>query len=191
MRNTCPIAYVPELDATLITKHKDIKENEKNVQVFSSWQPQGLMTQLMGENLMRKDGRAHMQERKAIYPTMSPKAVQTIWREQFTNHSQTVIQQLTDMNQGDLFWKYAMPVSALSLCSITGLTNMSPEEMNRVSQGMIDGCANYAGDPSIEDTCKDCTASIDQHIDEKLDEVLNNPNASLLCVQRINLSHQS
>ena len=107
MRNTCPIAYVPELDATLITKHKDIKENEKNVQVFSSWQPQGLMTQLMGENLMRKDGRAHMQERKAIYPTMSPKAVQTIWREQFTNHSQTVIQQLTDMSQGDLFWKYA------------------------------------------------------------------------------------
>ena len=183
MRNTCPIAYVPELDATLITKHKDIKENEKNVQVFSSWQPQGLMTQLMGENLMRKDGRAHMQERKAIYPTMSPKAVQTIWREQFTNHSQTVIQQLTDMSQGDLFWKYAMPVSALSLCSITGLTNMSPEEMNRVSQGMIDGCANYAGDPSIEDTCKDCTASIDQHIDEKLDEELNNPNASLLSVQ--------
>ena len=35
---------------------------------FSSHQPQGLMNRLMGHNMMRKDGDAHMAERKAIFP---------------------------------------------------------------------------------------------------------------------------
>jgi hypothetical protein len=55
--------------------------------------------------------------------------------------------------------------------------------MNRVSQGMIDGCANYAGDPEIEARCNDCTASIDRHIDERMPQVEAAPDHSLLSVQ--------
>ena len=76
-----------------------------------------------------------------------------------------------------------MPVSAEALKAITGLTNMHYAEMNRVSQGMIDGCANYIGDPEVEATCHDCTASIDRHIDERMPEVTNRPDHSLLSVQ--------
>ena len=50
------IAFVPQLDATLITRRHDIATCEKNVEVFSSYQPEGLMSRLMGENMMRKDG---------------------------------------------------------------------------------------------------------------------------------------
>ena len=76
-----------------------------------------------------------------------------------------------------------MPVSAEALKAITGLTNMEYAEMDRVSQGMIDGCANYAGDAAVEANCHDCTRSIDRHIDEMLPEVAARPNASLLSVQ--------
>ena len=41
---------------------------------------------------------------------------------------------------------------------------MRRDEMDRVSQGMIDGIANYSGDPSIEANCIKCTTSIDHHI---------------------------
>jgi hypothetical protein len=37
------------------------------------------------------------------------------------------------------------PFQAEALKSVTGLTNMDWREMDRVSQGMIDGCANYTG----------------------------------------------
>ena len=57
MRAKTPIAYVPQLGATLITKRRDIFENEKKTTIFSSDQPQGLMTRLMGKNMMRKDGK--------------------------------------------------------------------------------------------------------------------------------------
>ena len=183
MRERCPIAYVPQLDATLLTGHSDIKLNEKKTDVFSSWQPQGLMTVLMGENLMRKDGRAHMDERRAIYPSMSPQAVKEHWHAQFRSHAEDVIAALAGEKSADLFWQYAMPVSAHALRVMTGLTNMSPEEMNRVSQGMIDGCANYAGDPEIEARCHDCTASIDRHINERLAQGVAADDLSLIGVQ--------
>ncbi|MDG2277212.1 MAG: cytochrome P450 [Pseudomonadales bacterium] len=178
-----PIVYVPELDATLITRHVDIAVNEKKTNVFSSWQPQGLMTVLMGENLMRKDGRDHMTERKAIYPSMSPQVVKSHWCEQFRDYTDVVIAALEGATSGDLFWRYAMPVSAHALRVMTGLTNMSAAEMNRVSQGMIDGCANYVADAAVEAHCHACTASIDAHIDDRLAEGVAEDDLSLLGVQ--------
>ncbi|NBS30340.1 MAG: hypothetical protein EBS76_07460, partial [Actinobacteria bacterium] len=43
MRANTPICFVPELNATLITRRDDIHTCEKNVAVFSSDQPGGLM----------------------------------------------------------------------------------------------------------------------------------------------------
>ncbi len=183
MRERAPIAYVPQLDATLITRRDDIAVNEKRTDVFSSEQPQGLMTQLMGENLMRKDGRAHMDERRAIYPSMSPQTVREVWAAQFRSDTDAVLDTLATTHSADLFWTYAMPTSGRALCAMTGLTNMDADEMNRVSQGMIDGCANYIGDPAVEAHCHDCTAAIDRSIDEQLPIVTANPDHSLLSVQ--------
>ena len=73
MRAETPICFVPQLNAVLFTKRDDIFTCEKNIEVFSSEQPGGLMTQLMGENMMRKDGEAHTTERKQMFPAVSPK----------------------------------------------------------------------------------------------------------------------
>lgn len=184
MRAEAPVAYVPQLGAVLLTRRDDIFENEKKTEVFSSDQPQGLMTVLMGRNMMRKDGEAHMAERRAIFPTVSPKTVKQVWTDQFRAHAARILDDLAPRGACDLVADYAMPVSAEALKAITGLTNMSAFEMNRVSQGMIDGCANYAGDPAVEANCHDCTASIDRHIDAMIPVLDAAPDYSLLSVQR-------
>ena len=74
------IAFVPQLGATLINRRDDIATCEKNVSVFSSYQPDGLMSLLMGENMMRKDGEKHLEERRANYPCFSPATVKEVWR---------------------------------------------------------------------------------------------------------------
>ena len=61
---------------------------------------------------------------------------------------------------------FALPFSAECLKSITGLTNMRFEDMNAWSQGMIDGIANYTGDPAVEARCHAATAGIDAAIDD-------------------------
>ncbi|WP_439137855.1 cytochrome P450 [Planktotalea sp.] len=182
MRRDAPIAYVPELDATLLTRRDDIFCEEKRIEVFSSEQPGGLMTTLMGENMMRKDGAAHLAERKMIFPTVSPRTVRDVWKTQFESTTSKILDQLAPIQTADLVSDFAMPVSAEALKAITGLTNMHFAEMDRVSQGMIDGVGNYAGDPQVEANCHDCTASIDAHIDAQIPVLKANPDMSLLSV---------
>jgi len=181
MRIHAPITHVPELGATLITRRDDIHREEKRTHVFSSSQPGGLMTVLMGENMMRKDGADHMAERRALFPALSPRAVAEHWQPMFETAAQAILADLAPKGRCDLVTDYAMPVSAAALIAITGLSEMSYAEMDRVSQHMIDGCANYGGDPAIEARCHAATALIDAHIDRMLDKA---PPRSALAVQQ-------
>ena len=183
MRALGPFVRVPQLGATLIVRRAEVFRLEKRVDVLSSQQPGGLMNRLMGENMMRKDGDAHRTERQAIFPTVSPRTVRDVWRAGFERAAETILDGLAPRRRADLVADYAMPLAAEALKAMTGLTDMAAAEMNRVSQGMIDGIANYHGDPAVEARCHDCTASIDRHIDARLPELSRAPDASLISVQ--------
>lgn len=168
MRKNAPICYVPQLDAILLTRHNDIFTCEKLVDVFSSEQPGGLMNELMGRNMMRKDGDQHVLERRQAQPALSPKSVKTIWKKQCQQATDIVLDTLATKETCDLVQDFAMPVSAHALRFITGLTNMTPEKIDYCSQAMIDGIANYAGDESIQARCNQGTQLIDTCIDQML-----------------------
>src|SRR6266702_4778213 len=167
LRKEAPIAYVPQLGSTLFSSRADIFISEKQIDVFSSDQPDGLMAKLMGHNMMRKDGEAHFAERKVFFPAVSPRAVASHWIAQFQAHADRIIEALPSPSQSvDFIQDFALPFSAECLKSVTGLTNMRYQDMNAWSQGMIDGIANYVGDPAIEARCRAATAGIDAAIDE-------------------------
>ena len=182
MRKEAPIAFVPQLGSTLLCCRDDIFVSEKQIDVFSSHQPEGLMNRLMGHNMMRKDGDAHMDERKAIFPAVSPKTVRSHWTAQFEGHAQRILDALQPDGAVDFVQAFALPFSAECLKSITGLTNMSFQDMNAWSQGMIDGIANYTGDPTIEARCHAATSGIDATIDEMVPVLRKTPDLSLLGV---------
>src|SRR2546421_2453388 len=182
MRREAPICFVPQLGSTLFTRRDDIFICEKRIDVFSSHQPAGLMNRLMGHNMMRKDGDAHMAERSIYFPAVSPKAVRAHWREEFQGHANRILDELMPNGRADLLTDFALPLSGECLKSVTGLTNIHFSEMDAWSQGMIDGIANYAGDAGIEARCHAATAGIDAAIDDMLPAVRKTPNHSLLSV---------
>jgi len=183
MREQTPVAYVPQLRATLITRRDDIYEVEKKIEYFSSVSPDGLMTRMMGQNMMRKDGEAHMSERKAIFPSVSPSTVKAIWKAQFEAFTADILDEIRPLGRADMALDIAKRLSGEALKVVTGLRNMTWQEMDRVSQGMIDACANHAGDTAVFDNCRDCTASIDRHINEMIPALEKEPDHSLLSVQ--------
>ncbi|KJC57550.1 cytochrome P450 [Bradyrhizobium sp. LTSPM299] len=182
MRKEAPIAFVPQLGSTLLCRRDDIFVSEKQIDVFSSHQPEGLMNRLMGHNMMRKDGDAHMNERKAIFPAVSPKTVRSHWTAQFEGHAMRILEELTPNGVVDFVQAFALPFSAECLKSITGLTSMRFQDMNAWSQGMIDGIANYTGDPAIEARCHAATSGIDAAIDDMVPVLSRKPDLSLLGV---------
>src|SRR3954469_17299495 len=182
MRKEAPIAFVPQLGSTIFTRRDDIFTQEKRIDVFSSHQPAGLMNTLMGHNMMRKDGEAHMSERAAMFPAVSPRTVRDTWRRQFHTHADRILDELAPRGRADICKQFALPLSAECLKDITGLTNMRFQDMNAWSQAMIDGIANYTGDPAVEARCNAAISGIDAAIDDMLPLLENNPNQSLLGV---------
>ena len=180
MRALNPICFVPQVKATMICDRDSIYECEKNIDVFSSVQPKGLMTVLMGQNMMRKDGEDHLKERKTIFKSISPKTSRDHWREKFEAIADNIVNNIKVLKFGDLLTLYARELSAECLKLVTGLTNMTSIEMDRVSQGMIDGCSNYTGNKEIEENCNNCTKSIDTHINEMIGKIQMNTDFSLL-----------
>ena len=182
LRRNAPIAYVPQLGATLFTARDDIFISEKQIDIFSSHQPDGLMNKLMGHNMMRKDGDAHTAERNTIFPAVSPRTVKTHWTTQFQAHADRILDELASSGHAEFCRDFALPFSAECLKSITGLTNMRFEDMDAWSQAMIDGIANYVGDPAVEARCYAATAGIDDAIDDMLPVLAKTPDKSLLGV---------
>ena len=182
LRAEAPIAFVPQLGGTVFARRDDIFVSEKKIDVFSSHQPEGLMNKLMGHNMMRKDGEAHLSERRAIFPSVSPKTVKLHWTREFQAHADRIIEALLPQGQAEFCKEFALPFSAECLKSITGLTNMRFEDMDAWSQGMIDGIANYVGDPEVEARCHRATAGIDAAIDEMAPILAKAPDQSLLGV---------
>src|ERR1700752_4635692 len=182
MRKEAPIAYVPQLGSTVFTRRDDIFTQEKRIDVFSSHQPAGLMNTLMGHNMMRKDGEAHMSERSAMFPAVSPRVVRDTWRSQFQAHADRILEQLAPAGRADLCKAFALPLSAECLKDITGLTNMRYQDMDAWSQAMIDGIANYTGNKEVEARCNAATAGIDAAIDDMIPVVTRHPNTSILSV---------
>jgi len=182
MRKEAPIAFVPQLGSTVLTRRDDIFTQEKRIDVFSSHQPAGLMNRLMGHNMMRKDGEAHMTERAAMFPSVSPRAVRDTWLSKFQAHADRILDRLAPEGRADLVKAFALPLSAQCLKDITGLTNMRYQDMDAWSQAMIDGIANYTGDKAVEARCHAATAGIDAAIDDMIPVVSRHPNSSILSV---------
>src|SRR3954470_6373367 len=182
MRKEAPIAFVPQLGSTVFTRRNDIFTQEKRIDVFSSHQPNGLMNVLMGHNMMRKDGDAHMAERQAMFPAVSPRTVRDTWVRQFQAHADRILGELVPKGAADLCKALALPLSAECLKDVTGLTNMRYQDMDAWSQAMIDGIANYTGNKEVVARCHAATAGIDAAIDDMIPVVKKHPNASILSV---------
>lgn len=182
MRRDAPIAFVPQLNATLLTRRADIHREEKRIDVFSSVQPGGLMEQIMGLNMMRRDGNPHIAERKMLFPALSPRTVADHWAAKFEQIVRDKLDALEPLGHCDILRDFAMPVSGAALCEMTGLTNMTPPEMDAASQQMIDAIANYAADPTVEATGLAASNTVDTAIDARLEDTRAHPSPSILSV---------
>ena len=168
MRDEAPVAFVPQLDGIVLTRRDDIDHWEKRIDVFSSEQPGGLMTRLMGRNMMRCDGDEHQRQRRQMQPAVSPRTVSRHWHRAFRDAAAGILRDLAPRGGAELCRDYAMRLSGEALRLITGLANVSAQEMDAHSQAMIDGIANYAGDEAVEARCRAAVAALDAAVDETL-----------------------
>lgn len=165
LRRDAPVAFIPQLGGYMLTRRDDIFHWEKEIDVFSSEQPAGLMTRLMGQNMMRKDGEPHMAERRVFVQAVSAKAVGAYWKQRFQHHADAILDGLVARGRAELVEDFALPFTAECLKEMTGLVNVSYAVMDGWSQALIAGISNYTGDAQVEAACRTATREIDLAIE--------------------------
>lgn len=116
-----------------------------------------------------------------MFLTVSPKTVKAHWTALFEAHADRILDAI-EPGRIDFMRDFALPFSGECLKSITGLTNIGYQDMDAWSQGMIEGIANYAGDPEVEARCHAATSGIDAAIDDILPVMREHPDQSVLGV---------
>ena len=148
LRAESPVLRVASTGRTLLTKAALTKAVKDNPELFSSDDPQTPMKPAFrAHTLMRKDGKAHFVERKAISKALTPKRIKSDWGPLYEQLAEDYISRLPRGETVDLFTDLCGPLAARILAHILGIPEASDEQMMRWSQLLIDGAGNFGWKP--------------------------------------------
>ena len=150
LRAEAPVARVPVVNRTLLTKATDTKYVKDNPVLFSSDDPHTPMERAFrAHTLMRKDGEEHMRERMAMAPAFGAKVIRDCWAPLYQGIAEDYVGRLPRGETVDLFKQLAGPFAARCLAHLLGLPDASDDDMQRWSQLLIDGAGNFANKPEL------------------------------------------
>lgn len=180
LREHHPVAWVPEADRYLVTRHDDIVGVERDPKVFSSAETPSNLTRVMGETLLRKDGEAHRRERVAAERPLRPRIVTQHWQPVFRRNAEELIDRFADRGAADLAAEFAGPLAARNLGALLGLPAVAPADLQAWSQALIDGSGNYGDDPAVWARSERAVAGIDAAVADAVGFLREHPDESII-----------
>lgn len=148
LRAEAPVLRVASAGRIFLTKAALTKRVKDDPVLFSSDDPNTPMRPAFrAHTLMRKDGEAHLAERRAINPALTPKRIASDWGPLCERLAADYIARLPRGEVVDLFATLCGPLSARILAHILGIPEASDDEMMRWSQRLIDGAGNFGWRP--------------------------------------------
>lgn len=175
------VHWVPAVGRYLITSYDAVHDTEMDQEIFSANEKGSLMIRAMGHSMLRKDGEDHRPERAAWQPVLRPSVVKKAWTPIFERNAEKYLAELKAKGPGaDLIWDFAAPYVAENLRAVTGLHNVTQQDLQRWSQTMIDATGNYADDPEVWAKGEASFNEVDDALDEMLDWHRQHPDSSLI-----------
>lgn len=169
LRSEGGVHWIPAIGRYLITSYDAVHDTELDQETFSANEEGSLMIRAMGHSMLRKDDPEHRVERQAWQPVMRPSVVKKTWAPIFERNAQRYLNELKAKGPGaDLVWDFAAPFAGENLRAVTGLHNVTQQDLQRWSQTMIDATGNYAGDPVVWAKGEASYNEVDEALDEML-----------------------
>lgn len=183
LRNEAPVAFVPMMNAALITRYDDCRTLEADQETFSALLDHNMMHRAMGRpTMLNKDDPEHTAERHPILKNLTMKAMTETWADQFRKNAALGLEQLVAVgpDAADLNRDFATPVAALNLIDLLGLRDVSVEDISRWSLTLIAGLSNVMNSDEVWAQVDSVTAEIDDVIAESAKYLRANPDHSML-----------
>jgi cytochrome P450 len=174
------VTWVPEVNRWLVARWDDIDTIERNGEAFTARERDSLQTRVMGRTMLRTDGDEHKRLRRATQVPLTPKAVEQNMLPEFKRIANEYIDRFAERGSGDLFAEFAGPFSARCLGWVLGIPEATDDELQRWSQALMDGTANYGDDPEVWARVDASIAEIDAATTIAIERVSKTPDGSLI-----------
>ena len=184
LRALGPVVYTPAVGRVFITTNAAVSEAEHNPEVFSSYSETNLtmMRAIGARPMLRKDDPEHAAERKAINPTLRPKAIKNLWSPKFADTVEHWLEHLVSKGpeHADVNNDFAAPIASQNLLDLLGFpAEIDVKDMARWSIDFIAGTGNLLDDEEIWRRCDASRQEVDDILDELLPYLRTNPDGSI------------
>jgi cytochrome P450 len=174
------VVWVEAVNRWVVTRWEDVDAVERNTEDFTARERDSLQTRVMGRTMLRTDGDEHRRLRRAMQAPLTPRAVEEHWLPLFRSFADELIDGFAQRGAGDLMEDFAGAFAARCLGALLGLPDATDDELQRWSQALMDGCANYGDDPVVWERCDRAVAEIDSATDAAIARVRERPDESAI-----------
>ncbi len=184
LRELGPVVYAPAVGRVFLTTHAAVSDAEQNPEAFSSHSEKNLtmVRAIGGRPMLRKDDPEHAIERKAINPTLRPKAISEVWSPKFAENVEFWLERMLEIGPGevDLNRDFAAPVASQNLIDLLGFpSDVDVADLHRWSTDFIAGIGNLLDDPEVWARCDRSQAEVAAVLDELLPRLSREPDGSI------------
>ena len=100
LRREAPVALLESTGRVLLTKAEDVRAAKDNSDIWTSEDTTTPAERaFQATSMMRKDGDAHQQERRALFPALSPRTTRDVWLPLIKASTENILNRLKPLEK--------------------------------------------------------------------------------------------
>jgi cytochrome P450 len=163
LRRDAPVAYVPCLRLTLLTRYDDVERVCRDAEHFSAAVPDGPLSRAVGPNFMHADGADHRRVRELLASLLRARPLREAHEGWLRARAADLVADLAARPAADLVADYAHPLAGALLAALTGV-RADAATYERWFRGIAAGAGNFEADPAKDAQARLAGAEIDAAI---------------------------
>jgi cytochrome P450 len=124
-----PVAWLPALNAWLVTSYALVDQVLRDPGTFTVDDPRFSTARVVGPSMLSTDGPAHAHHRDPFGPAFRPAAVRTRFASSVRTHTEELLGGLRPHGAAELRREFAGPLAVAVLADVLGLTGIQADTM--------------------------------------------------------------
>ncbi len=181
LQDEAPVAFIPAINLTLVTKYRDVEFAGVHPEVFSAQLDGSPVDATFGApTIITIDGEVHTELRRSLDAKYRPREVRSYIDDLVNPICDALLDKMSGETRAELMSEYFEPVSVRSLASVLGVDDLSTETLRdwfwRLHQGVI----NFEDNQERREVGQRVSAEISNHLAPTLSELEESPNDSTI-----------
>jgi hypothetical protein len=168
LRAAAPVAWLPALNAWLVTSYALVDQVLRDPATFTVDDPRFSTARVVGPSMLSTDGPAHAHHRDPFGPAFRPAAVRANFTASIQGHTDELLAGLRPRGSAELRREFAGPLAVAVLADVLGLTGVKASTMLTWYDAISGAVSGISAGQPIPRTAQDAFGALRAAIEASL-----------------------